>query len=153
MKKIIFLLLALIAGSAFVGCSNDKKSEDPAPKSKSELLMAKTWTITAETETVGTTTKSVFENYAACELDNATQFLAGNSMSYDQGAIQCDPDEPRTIIGSWALSENDTKLGLVVYGFGTQAKIEELTENRMVLSETATVNNQKVVTTITFSGK
>ncbi|NVO30889.1 lipocalin family protein [Hymenobacter lapidiphilus] len=153
MKRITCFLLALTAGSVFVGCSNDKKSEDPMPQSKSELLMAKTWTITAETETVGTTTKSVFEKYDACELDNTTQFLAGNSMSYDQGAIQCDPDEPRTITGSWALSENDTKLALVVYGFGTQGKIEELTENRMVLSETATVNNRKVETTITFSGK
>ena len=130
--QICALSLALIGGIA--SCSEDKK-EDPAPKTRAELLMAKSWSVTGETETVGSTTTDVFaDNYEACELDDTFKFLAGSILTYDQGKIKCDPNEDQSITGSWALSENDNKLAFLVFIFGREAKIEELTDTKLVLS-------------------
>ena len=154
MKRITFLALAVAASSAFVGCSSDSKSEDPTPKTNSELLMAKSWSVTGQTETVGSTTTDVFAgNFDACELDDTFKFLAGNILTFDQGADKCDPNETRSVSGNWVLTENDTKLTFVVLFFGQEAKIEELTETKLVLSTTETSGNQTIINKTIFTGK
>jgi hypothetical protein len=54
MKRVL-LFSSLALTGMFASCGDDKK-EDPKPKTKSELLMAKSWMLTAETEATGTAT-------------------------------------------------------------------------------------------------
>lgn len=151
--KSLLLLSSLALTGMFASCSDDKK-EDPTPtKTDSELLMAKTWTQTAETETMGTAAPidTYTNGYEACEKDNTLKFLAGNILTFDQGATKCDPDDAQSISGNWALT--DKTLTMVVFSFGGQATIQELTDSKMVLSTSETVNGTTTITRSTYIGK
>lgn len=156
MKRISFLALAIAASSAFVGCGSDNKSEDPTPKSNSELLMAKSWKLTAFTYQEGT--DPVEDNYAqldACSKDDLYKFKASASFEYNENTNVC-AGEPQSYSGNWALTNNDKTLTVAAanqatYSFvAIQGNIDELTANKLVVSETETFGGVKSVMKYTF---
>jgi hypothetical protein len=162
MKRIPFLVLAIAASSAFVGCGSDNKSEDPTPKSNSELLMAKSWKLTAETEATGNaapvnTYDSSYESY---EKDNVYKFQANDVLVMEEGATRENPSDPASTTGVWKLMDSDKNLAYQVGFFGTallsstqKGEIEELTATKLVVKMTDSNNSPAIVTRQTFTAQ
>jgi hypothetical protein len=114
MKKLSFLLLAAVA---LGGCKkNDSTSPSPTA-SRTDMLTAKNWRISAQTYSVainnGTPTVSdEYANETACERDNFIKFNTNKSLIADEGATKCSSSDPQTQSGTWDLTTNDTKLTL-----------------------------------------
>ncbi|MFD2785007.1 lipocalin family protein [Hymenobacter rubripertinctus] len=150
MKRIAFLALAIAASSAFVGCGSDN---DPAPKSKSELLMAKSWRVTAQTESVGTATQDTFSSEDACTKDDLAKFIANGIFIADEGKTKCDPSDPQQFAGNWALTSNESKLLITVFIAAIEFDINELSENKMVLTTQETDRGVTTTTRTTYVGE
>ncbi|QIX61246.1 hypothetical protein HER32_08670 [Hymenobacter sp. BT18] len=150
MKRIPFLALAIVASSAFFGCGKDK---DPAPKSKSELLMAKSWRVTAQTETVGSNTQDTFSSEEDCTKDDLAKFMANGIFIADEGKTKCDPSDPQQFAGNWTLTSNDSKLLITVFIAAVEFDITELSENKLVLTTQDTDNGVVTTTRTTYVGE
>lgn len=113
MKKLSILFLAALA----LGSCKKNDDNSPSSASKTDLLTAKNWRISAQTYSVavsnGTPTVSdEYANSAACERDNFLKFNTNKSLTADEGATKCSPSDPQTQSGTWDLTTNDTKLTL-----------------------------------------
>lgn len=105
-------------------------------KSKSDLLIdGGCWKHT-KSEAYNTD-NSTWENVIidACDNDDCLTFNSGGTLTFDEGAIKCDPTDPQTSSGSWTLSSDETTLTLVDNAFPIQlpSKIIELTADKMVI--------------------
>ncbi len=109
MKKLSFLLLL----AASLGAC--KKNDDNQP-SRTDLLTAKNWRVSAETVTAvynnKTTTTDIYASTKACERDDFTKFNANKTYTDDQGPSKCDPSDPQTDTGNWDFNSDQTKLTL-----------------------------------------
>lgn len=157
MKRISFLVLAVAASSAFVGCG-DKESEDPKPKTNSELLMAKSWIVTAATEKVGSAAATdEFSSAPACFKDNIYKFEASNKFTLDESTLKCSSSQTAT--GNWALTNSDKTLTAIAvdqtssisYSFG--GDLTEINASKFVLTESETTSGVTTVSTVTFTAK
>jgi hypothetical protein len=112
MKKISFLLLAALA----LGSCKKNDDNSPAAPSKTDLLTAKNWRITAQknTTTFGTQTSTTDEYAAlsACERDNFAKFNTNKTVVFDEGATKCSTSDPQTESGTWDFNSDQSKLNL-----------------------------------------
>ena len=148
MKKLSLLFLAALAlGSC-------KKNDDNAPatptSSKTDLLTAKNWRITADktTNTVGTYS-TVDDDYAtspACERDNFLKFNTNKKATYDEGATKCDSSDPQTASAAWDINSDGTKLTL------TDPSGTGLVEQKDILELTATTLRLRITSSYTAGG-
>ncbi|MBU3663310.1 MAG: hypothetical protein FGM41_08965 [Bacteroidetes bacterium] len=117
MRKITLMIAAL----AFLTVSSCKKEDEkttPTPtKSKTELLTAKAWKMTAMTVNPGIspipggpTITDLYAFMEACEKDNTEKFNTGGTGVTDEGATKCDPTDPQTENFTWAFASNETKI-------------------------------------------
>ena len=131
MKKI---LLITFISTMMLGMASCTKSEDktstPATASRTDLLTAKKWKVTALT--LGGT--DFYATMDDCDKDDLHIFKVGGVYNADNGPTKCDPaDDQIFIISTWAFSENDTKL---TYD-GDTFTITELTATTMKLAGTS----------------
>jgi len=112
MKNFSFFALSLALVGTVVSCSKD--NDDPKPKTKTELLTAKSWRLTAEQTVVvyngKTTTEDGFGDYKACEKDNFLKFNSDKSLVADEGASKCSTSDAQTEKGTWDFNSDQTKL-------------------------------------------
>lgn len=120
MKKLTLMIAAL----AFLTVSSCNKDEDDAgtttpTKSKTELITAKAWKMTALTVSPGITPvpggptiTDVYSLMDPCEKDDTEKYNTGGSGVSDEGATKCDPADPQTENFTWAFANNETKLVL-----------------------------------------
>ena len=113
-KASLLLLLAAALGS----CKKDNETTPTASASKADLLVAKSWRISAETSTYTVTgsTPIITNEYAGaatCERDDFLKFNANKTAVFDEGATKCNTSDPQTQNGTWDLTTNDTKLSLL----------------------------------------
>ena len=157
MKRIPFLALALAASSAFVGCGSDKKSEDPKPKTKAEMLAAHDWIINGATLTVSGQTIDAFNSgyFDDCEKDNYYHFVnTNNSGTYtlNENTNVCTPSTAEN--GTWALNADQTKLAFTAQGSSAEeTTITELTDSSLKLSATDNTLGTPILITLTFKVK
>lgn len=125
---------------SIAGCS---KSGGNSEKSKSEYIATSTWKYSAagiDIDGNGTIDQAAPSTLAqACLTDNSITFKADKTGSIDEGGTKCDPGTPQVSPFTWALSDNDTQITLstpILAGFGSDAKIVELTATKFVLSRT-----------------
>ncbi|MGI4762146.1 MAG: hypothetical protein ACRYF0_15670 [Janthinobacterium lividum] len=131
MKKLSFIFLAALA----LGSCKKNDDNSPSTPSKTDLLTAKSWRITADktTTTVGTTASTTTDDYAtspACERDNFIKFNTNKTASFDEGSTKCSTTDPQTTTGSWDFNSDGTKLILTdpsLGGIALQQDILELT--------------------------
>ncbi|UYZ61967.1 lipocalin family protein [Hymenobacter weizhouensis] len=161
MKRVPFLVLAVAASSAFVGCGSDDKNDPTPTKTNSELLMAKSWMLTAETEATGTAAPvSTYNDYESYEKDNVYKFQANSVFVMEEGATREDPTDPASANGVWALSDGDKSLTYQVGFFGTgllsstqKGEIEELTATKLVVKMTDARSTPTIITRQTFTAQ
>ncbi|OGX82747.1 hypothetical protein [Hymenobacter coccineus] len=106
MKTCYLLLLATVAlGSC--------KKDDSAPL-RTELLIAKSWRMSADVTTDvasgKTTTTDVYARLPTCKQDDFLVFNADNSLITDEGLTKCSTTLPQALTGTWSLNDDQTKL-------------------------------------------
>jgi hypothetical protein len=115
MKKIA-LMIAALAFLTVSSCKkeDEKKTTTPA-KSKTELLTAKAWKMTAFTVNPGITfvpggptITDFFAQLEPCEKDDTEKFNTGGTGVSDEGATKCDPADPQTESFTWVFNPSET---------------------------------------------
>jgi hypothetical protein len=145
MKPTFFKFAALLAVVIFLMPSCKK---DPT---KTELITTGTWRITASTVTFGTTTTDAYASFLACDKDNVTTFVAGGVIKEDEGATKCSASDPQTNTGTWAFTDNETKLSIIASGATAAYSIVTLDANTLKISQSTTSSGVTYSSTITFA--
>jgi hypothetical protein len=105
------IFLPLLLAGALTAC---KKEEATAPASKTDLLTAKNWRLTAYTTTViaasGNTTTDMYAAEPPCSRDNFMAFKRDNTLAFDEGLTKCNPLAEQTTSIAWAWQDNETTL-------------------------------------------
>lgn len=155
MKRFTLSVLTLAtAASSFVFTSCKKDDEDPKPKTRTELLTAKSWRVTAATASVGATTQDLYASTPACSKDDFTKFNANKTTTFDEGATRCDPSDPQTSAGAWDLTSGDTKLLIQETTSSTSGElyeIVELSESTLKIKQSDTANGVTYTINVTFT--
>jgi hypothetical protein len=129
MKKLFFTPLL---ATAFFSCQDKYQA-----LTKTEMLSNYgSWVINsiAAKPSVGTASyNDITATTPTCRLDNIFAFTAPNQYLQNEGATKCTTTAPNTVeTGTWALTDNETKITVTVPG-GTNRvyTIELLTENNL----------------------
>jgi len=114
---IMFISLLII----FTACKKDENNDTNTPtKSTQEYLTAGFWKFTAITVDPGisyggTTITDFFSQQDPCTKDDIMRFNSDGTITDDEGATKCDPNDPQTSNdGSWVLS-TDNKVLTISY--------------------------------------
>ncbi|MBK6932202.1 MAG: lipocalin family protein [Saprospirales bacterium] len=127
--KTLLLLLAVSAVSVTACKKDDEKSAED------NLTGASCWKQT-KSETYNPLTSAWEEDVVdACDKDDCTTFNSDKSISFDEGATKCDPADPQTSTGTWALSSDGKTLTLndATSGISFSGTIVELSSNKLVI--------------------
>ena len=111
MKTFIkYLGLISLATLLIFGACSKKDDDNPPEKTKTELLTAGFWKVTAMTVDPGinfggTIITDFYAQMLDCQKDDLTKFETNGKITDDEGATKCDPNDPQTTNnGSWVLS-------------------------------------------------
>lgn len=144
LRSIAIALLVLV-----VSCKKDDKLEEPKKEpTQKELIMGKSWKITAFKAGDFDIWNTPFVE--ACQKDNTLEFKDNDLLLVDDGPLKCSEDDPQTVDGKWNLAEKDKlflEINLLSFPYSDTATIISLTADKMVVS--AIVNN--LAGEITFS--
>lgn len=106
--------LLLICGVAALSACHKDADNGPAAPSRTDLLTAKNWRVTAQTSTTKANGSVVvtdeYPKAKPCERDNFTKFNPDKTISSDAGAVKCYPGEPQSETASWAFNKDETHL-------------------------------------------
>ena len=144
MKKIYFLAMIsfLAIATVFTSCSKDDDE-----KTKTELLTASKWKMTAATVSpamMGIT--DFFPLMEACDKDNTIKFNTDKTVVSDEGATKCDAGNPQQETDTWAFSSDESKL----ISKGEEMTIKNLTESELKLTMTQVDGGVTYTVTMTY---
>lgn len=153
MKKITSLFMIALMALAWTSCKED---EDPAAeKTKTQLLTAHTWRITAATispEYQGST--NIFD-ISPCYQENTEVYSSNGSFVKDEGSNKCNNVE-QTRTGTWSFNSSETIIQLD-YSDATAIdesyNILELTENTFKYSGIIPIDGVDYTLTFTFTAQ
>ena len=97
-------------------CSKDEDSPEEVAKTTTEYLTAGNWKTTAMTISPGLNFGGVeitdfYAQFEACEKDDLTKFNTDGTITDDEGATKCDPNDPQTTNdGTWVLSADNSSV-------------------------------------------
>ncbi|QNE40415.1 hypothetical protein F1C16_13035 [Hymenobacter sp. NBH84] len=143
---------------------DDNSDIKPTPiLSATDLLMAKSWKMTAVAEKEGSEPiEDLHTDVPACIQDNVYQFQADGVFMLDEGATRCDQAHPQTHTGTWAQSNNGMTLKATI-SLSTQpgaeatmemgGTIESVSATRLVLVERETTAGVTTETRTTFTAQ
>lgn len=142
-KKISKKFYLIIAGSILLIASCSKSGSTPTTtKTKSDYIASSTWKYSQagiDADGNGTIDQPAPSSLVMpCLTDNTLTFKSDKSGSIDEGASKCDASTPQVAPFTWTLTSSDT-LTLstpLLTGFGNSAKVREVTDSRLVLSNT-----------------
>jgi hypothetical protein len=149
MKTLFLFVLGLAALSA---CK--KESEDTPSPSRTELLTAKNWRLTAYTSTAtvtgsssSSTTRDMYALIPACLKDDFFKFNTDKTFVSDEGPIACGAPSPK-LTYNWDFNNDQTKIVITTpaspVDFGT---ITELSATTLRLRNTGIRTASGTITT------
>lgn len=106
MKNQLYALLFLTAAISMTSCKKDKDNNQPAPKTKTELISTGSWKFS--TATVGGINVAGF--IQACQKDNILTFQAAGTGTVDEGASKCNGGDPQSSSFTWNFTTNESIL-------------------------------------------
>ncbi|MCB0522375.1 MAG: lipocalin family protein [Lewinellaceae bacterium] len=126
MKINSILFLAICGLLTLNSCSKDDE------ETATDLLTGGTWTLSESRSDIDGdgTLESDIED---CSKDDKTTFEKEGTYKFDEGATKCDPADPQTTTGTWALSSDEKTLTVTESGLGLAYTIVSLTSNRLEL--------------------
>ena len=145
-----YKLLCLTFPLALFAC---KKHDDPT---RTDMLTNGKWHITANTLSadLGTGTPLSIDIYATqqpCTQDNLSIFRNDNHLILDEGPSMCATGgSQQTDQGSWAFTDNDTRLSITNTGFVLNYKVSSMDASKMVLQYDTTVFGFSGTNTVTY---
>lgn len=140
MKTLRFpLLLALAATTLLAACDKDK--EAAKPQTPTELLVGKSWKLTAQTASPairradGRLITDVYAVSPEYDRDDLIRFEKPDAFTYDEGPTKLNETKPQNYTGTWEFSEGDKVLTARAAGLGTNSyDVLEITATTMKLS-------------------
>lgn len=146
------LQLASFAALALVlSLASCKKDEEV--KTKTQLLTAKAWKLTALTvdpaivnPITQTTITDAYAQRLPCENDDLTTFKDNNTAILDEGPSKCSSTDPQTETVNWSFNSTETIITLD----GLDYQLIELTESKMVAKYTENFGGIVYTFTATF---
>ena len=112
------------------GCK--KSDEAPATAtSRTSLLTAKSWRLTATTFTVNGFPVPSSTFFPDCSKDDLLKFNADKTLVKDESATKCNSSDPQTQAGTWAFNNDESKLTIAVPNspLNGEADVKELTSS------------------------
>ena len=157
MKKLFNLFIALVLVGSFTGCKKD--NDDDKPKTKTELLTAKNWRLSAAVASgvyQGVSfSQDGYADMEPCEKDDFLKFNSDKTLIYDQGPTKCDDTaaDPQTDQGAWDLNSDQTKLLLSDSGGGASFGLDilELTASTLKVEYSESDTDGTYKYTLTYS--
>jgi hypothetical protein len=119
------IALAVVVVASFGACKKDETSN-------ADLLQGKCWKQTKSEVYNATTAKWESEPIEACSADDCTTFSSDNKTTFDEGATKCDPADPQSSTGVWALAADQKTLTITAGGFGLSGTITEISSSKFV---------------------
>jgi len=158
-RTLFVVAVALLGG--LTSCDDDSSNPIlPTIVTARELVIDKTWKVTATTEKKGDQpAENLYLDVPSCFQDNLYTFQASGAFVLDEGPTRCDQQDPQTRTGTWALSNSGTTLrGTITLATqpGNDASlelggvIESLTATRLMLVERDTTGGVTTVTRTTL---
>lgn len=133
------LFVCAVAAMAFTSCTKEEVVPVPSPipaKSKSELIQANNWKLTAWTGILEGTTENQ-DLFAIlldpCDHDDQYRFKAQGIMEYDQMADVCSPDEPQVVIANWVYTSATNRLRFSAGEFVVDGELKFLNDSTLEL--------------------
>ena len=150
MQKKHFLYVILLCGimAANINCSKDD-DDNPAPKTKTELLTTGSWKF-SEAKVGGTSVAAFIQ---PCQKDNILTFLAAGTGIAAEGALKCNASDPDNYSFDWSFQTNETVLFVSTTFFAGGSStftIVSLTETELVLSQMISLGSAPQTAEITF---
>ncbi|WP_162910812.1 hypothetical protein [Hymenobacter oligotrophus] len=150
--KTIPLFGALALGLALVAC----KKEDEKPKSKTELLTAKNWRITADKRTSvtngQTTTTDAYASYPDCTKDDFYKYSTEYKVDMNAGATKCSATQAQSTVANWNFSSDETRLVITDprSGLSINSEVLELSATTLRLKNTQSGGSSQELTFAAF---
>ncbi len=113
MKTKILLVLCSFTSMYLTSCKDDTK-DNPAP-SKTTLLCASPWKMTAATidpalDVGGTQITDFYTQFENCTKDDLTKYESNKTGISDEGPTKCDPSDPQSTPFTWTFDLTETKI-------------------------------------------
>lgn len=134
MKKQLFSLVSFFVASLFLFSSCSKDSDNPTPKSKTELISQGSWKF--QSATVGGADASSM--IQACQKDNVIVFAAAGTGTASEGATKCNAGDPDTVPFTWNFLNSETTLHIstVLFAAGSNDfSLVAVSETNLVVSQ------------------
>ncbi|PJJ53178.1 DUF5004 domain-containing protein [Hymenobacter chitinivorans] len=155
-----FPMLALLAATTLVSsCTKDKENQ-PAPKTKTEMLSGKDWVLTGQTVTPGlraddgTIVTDLFPYLDDCDKDDLMRYETSGSCVLNEGPSRCEPTSPQQYAGTWSFESNETVLKTSIQSLGNSSfNLVELNDNSLKLSGIRRIENAEYKFTYTYAKK
>lgn len=146
MKKLLLLLGTTTVLSA---C---KKSGDSPTSSRTDLLTAKSWRLSTATVTAGGFPVPSSTFIQDCNKDDSFKFNVDKTLVQDAGASKCNPTDPQTLTGTWALNSDQSKLTISIPNspLNGEAEVRELTSTTLRIYGTPSLSGVPLTLDATF---
>jgi hypothetical protein len=144
MKKPFTLFVALFAIILFSSGCKKKHDDQPATKTRTELISSGTWKFSGATSS-GFDVSSFIQS---CQKDNTLTFHTDGTGVIDEGTTKCNVADPQSSSYNWNFtnSENGLHVSTVLFSSGSNDfNIVSLTSSQLVGSQT--INGQLVIVT------
>ncbi len=148
--KAFVAMLSLLATFNMTSCKDDDVQPD-----QTQLLTGGNWKLTAFTsdpafEWFGTPVTNIYAQLPACIKDDLTTFKPSGTVNFDEGPSKCDPNDPQTTSGTWALSADETVLSVTSDGETESWEIEDLKKDTFQANYKVTQEGVTYTFTVTF---
>jgi hypothetical protein len=157
----LFLAFFIITLSIGINsCKKDSTDETTTPPTKTELLTASSWKITAQTispaiDTLGSLKTDLYAITEACSQDDLYNFNASGTYSFEEGATKCSPTADQIWdSGTWAFNGDETQITTLSSEVGSTTvtfNLIELTATKIKTTESLVKNSVTYTITTTFS--
>lgn len=149
MKKIITTSIAclLLLPALFIACTDKGGGTDEPQKTRTELITASSWRVSAATWGGATYT------IPSCQADNRLTFQGGGAGEANEGATKCNTGDPQTYPFTWSFQSGETVLSLsnpIFTGGSNTLSILTLTTVELTVSQPYTIGGVTKALEITF---
>ncbi|HEV8283464.1 MAG TPA: lipocalin family protein [Chitinophagaceae bacterium] len=148
MKRLNLIVpFSLLVSFFFFAC--DKSSDNPPPKTKTELLAQSSWKFD-NAKVGGIDVSSALQ---ACQKDNILVFAATLTGTVDEGPLKCNTNDPQTTSFTWNFASNETVLHVstvLFTGGSSDFNIVSLTDTQLILSQNINVSGTTQNAVVTF---
>lgn len=155
-KSLLYIATAVLLAGSITSCSKDDEDEvAPVVPTKTELITAKNWRISAFTYKEGSSqTQDFYAQFGSCTRDDFYKFNTDKTFKFDEGATRCSTSDPQTETSAWDINADGTILLLLEMKGSTTAElynVVELTDSKLRISQTYTGSGVDEVRDITFT--